>query len=180
MTVIAIIVACDVRGVFAGCGNTIMAGTTATEYLRVIYGVHGCPHVAVVAVLTDIRCLNMGQVFARGVQPVVAAYTIARDVQVVEGRRTPCNCCVAIVAGFAADEVCRVLASRDYAVVTGVAGTDDLRMVDRVYGCKYIGVMAVLANIAGLNMFYILANGIHAVMAVNTGTGDVQMIKICR
>ena len=83
-----------------------------------IHRVHGRPHVAVVAVFTDIRCLNVGQIFARGVQPVVATYAIARDVEMIEGCRSPCNCCVAIVAGFTADEVCRVLASRCYAIVT--------------------------------------------------------------
>ena len=173
VTIVTISAARDMCGVFAGCSNSVMTGAAAAQHLCVIYRIHGCPHVAVVAVLTDVRCLNVGQILARRVQPIVAAYAIARDVQVVEGRRPPCNCRVAIVAGFATDEVCRVLASRYYAIVTGVAGADDLRMVNGKYGRKYVGVMAVLANIAGLNMLWILANRIHAVMAVNTGTGDV-------
>ena len=152
MTIIAIGAARDMCGVFAGCSYSVMTRATATQHLCVIYRVHGCPHVTIVAVLTDSRCLNVGQILARGVQPIVAAYAIARDVQMVEGRRSPCNCRVAIVAGFAANKVCRVLASRCYAIVTGVAGAGDLRMVNGKYGRKYIGVVAILTNIAGLNV----------------------------
>ncbi len=180
MTIITIGVAGDMCGVFASCSYTVMAGATTSQYLCVVDRSRRCPYIAVVAVFTDIRCLNVGQILARGVQPVVAAYAIAGDVQVVEGRRSPCNCRVAIVAGFAADEVCRVLAGCNNAIVTGVAGADDLRVVDRVYGCKYVGVMAVLANIARLDVFWILTSGIYAVVAINTGTGDVQMIKVRR
>ena len=141
--------------------------------------IDGSPHIAVVTILTDVARLNMRQVLAGSILAVVAACAIARNIQVVECRRSPGDRRVAVVAGVAAGEVCRVFARCNYAIVTGATGADDLGMVDAKHGREYVGVMAVLANVAGLNMRNVLANGVHAVMAVNAATGDVQMIKIC-
>ena len=179
MAVVATVVAGDMRRVFARCGKTVMTGAAATQHLCVIDRIDGSPHIAVVTILTDVARLHMRQVFAGSIQAVVAACAIARNIQVVECRRSPGDRRVAVVAGIAAGEVCRVLARSNYAIVTGAAGSDDLGMVDGEGGCEYVGVMAVLANVAGLNMCKVLTNGVHAVMAVNAATGDVQVIKIC-
>ena len=179
MTVVTTIVARDMRRVFARCCKTVMTGAAATQYLCVIDRIDGGPHIAVVTILTDVARLNMRQVFADSILAVVAAGAIARNIQVVECRRSPGDGRVAVVAGIAAGEVCRVLAGCNYAIVTGATGADDLRMVDAKRRRKYVGVMAVLANVAGLNMRKVLANGVHAVMAINAATGDIQMIKIC-
>lgn len=40
--------------------------------------------------------------------------------------------------------------------------------------------MAVLANVAGLDVRQILADGIDTVMAVNTLARDVQMVEVGR
>ena len=178
MTVVATIVAGDMRRVFACCCKTVMAGAAATQHLCVIDCVDGSPHVTVVAILTDVARLYMCQVFAGGIQTVVAARAIARNIQVIECRWSPGDRRVAVIAGIAAGEVCRVLARSNYAIVTGTAGSDDLGMVDGEGGCEYVGVMAVLANVTGLNMRKILTNGVHAIVAVNAAAGDVQMIKI--
>ena len=178
MTVVATVVAGDMRRVFARCCKTVMTGAAATQHLCVIDRIDGSPHIAVVTILTDVARLHMRQVFAGSIQAVVAACAIARNIHVVECRRSPGDRRVAIVAGIAAREVRWVLTSCNYAIVTGATGADDLGMVDAKHGRKYVGVMAVLANVAGLNMRKVLADGIHAVMAVNAATGDIQMIEI--
>jgi len=178
MTVVATVVAGDMCRVFARCCKSVMTGAAATQHLCVIDRVDGSPHIAVVTILTDVARLHMRQGFARSIQAVVAACAIARNIHVVECRRSPGNRRVAVVTGIAAREVCRVLAGCNYAIVTGATGADNLGMVDAKHRCKYISVMAVLTNVAGLNMCKVLANGIHAVMAVNAATGDIQMIKI--
>jgi len=178
MAVIAIVVAGDVRRVFARCSKSVMTGAAVTQHLCVIHRVGGGPDAAVMAVLTDVGCLHMRKVFASGIQTIVAAHAIASDVQVVERRRPPRNRRMAVVAGIAAGEVRRVLASRDNAIVTGAADADDLGMVNGKHGRKNVGVMAVLADVAGQNMRKILTNCVHAVMAVNTASCDVQVIKI--
>lgn len=180
MTVVATIIARDVRWMFARCSKTVMTGAATAQYLCVINRIGWRPRITIVAILTDVTRLHMRQVLARGIQTVVAANAIARNVQVIECRWSPCNCRVAVIASIAAGKVRRVLAGRDYAIVTRAADADDLRMVDCKRGRKYVGVMAVLAYVAGLDMRGTLTDGIRAVMAVNAATGDVQMIEVRR
>ncbi len=178
MTVVATIVAGDMRRVFSCCCKTVMTGAAATQHLCVIDRIDGSPHIAVVTIFTDVTRLHMRQVLAGSIHAVVAACAIARNIQVVKCRRSPGDRRVAVVAGIAAGEVRRVFAGCNYAIVTGATGADDLGMVDAKHGRKYVGVVAVLANVAGLNMRKVLANGVHAVMAINAATGDIQMVKI--
>ncbi len=83
-----------------------------------------------------------------------------------------------VVTSIAAGNVGRVLADRDHAIMTRAAGAKYLCMVDRVYGRKHIGVVAVFAHIACLDMRRILAGGVGAVMAGSTVAGDTSVIKI--
>jgi len=53
-------------------------------------------------------------------------------------------------------------------------------VIDLHHWYEYIGVVAILANVRSLNVRQILANGIHAVMAINTISSDVQVIEIGR
>ena len=117
MTVIAIVAARDMRGVFSGCSKTVMTGAAAAQDLRVIDHVHGCPHVTVVAVLADICRLHVGQIFTRGIHTVVAVHATARNIQVVECRGSPGNCRVTIVAGLASREMRRMLAGCNNSIV---------------------------------------------------------------
>ena len=84
---------------------------------------------------------------------------------------------MAIVAGIAACDMCWMFACRNDAIMTAVAGTDDLRVVNGEDRRKYVGVVAVLANITGLDVCQVLADGIDTVVAVNTLARDVQMVK---
>ena len=85
---------------------------------------------------------------------------------------------MAIIAGIAARDMGWVFACRNNTVMTAVAGANDLRVVNGEDWCKDVGVVAVLANITGLDVCQVLASGIDTVMAVNTLASDVQMVKV--
>ena len=67
--------------------NAIVAGDTGSNDLRVIDEQHRCKHICRVAVLTDIRCLNVCRILANCVRAVMTADAIAGDVDVIEIRR---------------------------------------------------------------------------------------------
>ena len=90
----------------------------------------------------------------------------------------PASCRVAVIAGIAARNMRRMFACGYDAVVAAVAGPDDLRVVNSEDRRKDVGVVAILTSVTGENMGQILANGINAVMAVNTLTGDIQMVEV--
>jgi len=73
-----------------------------------------------------------------------------------------------------------VFAGRDTAVMAADAGTDDLSMVNREYGCEDVGVMAVLADIAGRDVREVFTRCVNTVVAVDTIARNVQVIKVGR
>ena len=85
-----------------------------------------------------------------------------------------------VVAGIATRNMRWMFTGRDHAIVTGAADTDYLRVVNGKHGHEHIGVMAVFAHVARLNMRRALAGGVRAVMAVNAITGNIQVIEIRR
>ena len=87
---------------------------------------------------------------------------------------------MAVIAGIAAKNMRWALARRDRAIMTAVACTDDLCVVYGKDRCKYVGVVAVLADVTGLNVSEILARGIGAIVTVDTVAGNVEMIKVRR
>ena len=120
----------------------------------------------------------MGRVLAGRVGAVVAADAVARDIHVIEIRRDPGDGCMAVVAVVAARDVRRVLARGGIAVVTGEAGPEDLRVVDRVSWRKCHVVVAVLAYIARIDVRGVLTRGLRAIMTIDTVARDVGVIKI--
>ena len=84
-----------------------------------------------------------------------------------------------ITIGTAGD-MCRILAARYCAVMTGATGTQHLRMVDRVNRHPDIRVMAVFADIGRLNMREALAGGFDTVVTTDTVASDSYVIKIRR
>lgn len=56
---------------------------------------------------------------------------------------------MAIVTGVAAGDVCRILARRNVAIVTGAASANDLCVVDPANGREYVRVVAVFAHCGG-------------------------------
>ena len=72
----------------------------------------------------------------------------------------------------------RIFSSRSDAIVTGAAGTQNLRMIHCKNRCECRVCVAVLANIGCLNVSEILACGIGAIMAANAVADDVHVTKI--
>ena len=84
MAVIAIVAGGQVNQILALGGNAVMAGNTGADCLRMIDGKHRHPYVRVVTILTHIARLYVRERFALCLHAVVAAYTIAGNIQVVE------------------------------------------------------------------------------------------------
>jgi len=180
VTVIAGIAAGDMRRMLAGRRKAVMAGIAGSDDLVMVDRHHRCKHVCRVAVLADVRRLHMGRILAGSFDAVVAADTIATDVDVIKVCRQPAKRAVAVVAGDATGDVGWVLADGNDAVVTGTASPDYLIVINDHLGRKNICVVAVFADIRSLNVCRVLTDCVRAVMAADTGTGDVQMVEIRR
>lgn len=132
---------------FACRGDAVVASATRTEDLGVVYRVRRCPDVAVMAVFADVRRLHMSWRLARGLDPVVAAYAVAGDADVIKVDWSPGNCHMAIVARITAHNMRWMLADCRYSIVTRITGTDDLCVIDAEHWRKHVCVMAVLTNV---------------------------------
>ncbi len=163
---------------FASRCRAVVARTASTDDLCVVDCIGRSEHICIVTIFANVGCLYMRRTLADGINAVVAAGTIIDDTKVVEVRWPPGDRCMAIVAGIAAGDMCRVFAGCDDAVMAAVARADDLHVVNGEDWCKDVGVVAVLADITGLDVCQVLANGIDTVMAVNTLASDVQVVKV--
>ena len=81
------------------------------------------------AVLADIRRVDMRRVLAGGVSAIVATEAISRDVGMVENGRNPECACVAIVALFARNDVAGRFAGCLYSIVASTAASRHCRVV---------------------------------------------------
>ena len=119
MTIVTVIAAGDMRGVFTGRGDAIMAGAAGAQYLGVIDGKGRYEHIGAVAILADIGGLYVCRGLAGGVGAVVAAHAIASDVDVVEVGRQPACRRMTIIAGVAAGDVGWMFTGRRDAIMAG-------------------------------------------------------------
>ena len=87
MTIIAGVAAGDMCWVLAGRRDTVVAGTASADHLSVIDRHHRRKNIGCVAVLTDVRRLNVCRVLAGRVGAIVAADAVAGDIHVIEIRR---------------------------------------------------------------------------------------------
>ena len=87
---------------------------------------------------------------------------------------------MAIIAGITTRDMRWMFARCDDAVMTAQASADYLGVINGEDRRKNVGVVAVLADIAGLNVCQVFADGIDIVMAVNTLANDIQMVKVGR
>ncbi len=71
---------------------------------------------------------------------------------------------MAVIAGITARDMCWVFASRRCAVMARTASAQNLGMVDRVRRREYVGVVAILTNVACLYVRRTLADGINTVV----------------
>jgi len=145
-----------------------------------IDGIRRYPDIAVVAVFTDVACLYVCEALTRGRNTVVATATVSRDSSMIENRRSPGERRVTVVTSIAAGDVSGMFAGCCNAVMTRVAGADDLRVVNRIGRSEYVGIVTILASVACQNVRNTLADRVDAVMAVDTIAHNIQMIKIGR
>jgi len=180
MAVIALKVCHKVPLILAGRRVPIMAGRTGTQDLGVVHGCHRYPGDRGVTVLTDVCCQDMRRVLTRCLRPIVTADAVVGDIGVVEGCRRPGDRCVAVIAVIAAGKVGRVLAFGDVAIMAGEAGANNLGVIDHVGRRKGHVVVAVLADIGRIDMRWILARCIGAVMAADAVVGEIGVIEVGR
>ena len=86
MAVITVIAARDMSRVFSDGQHTVMTGSAGAEDLCVIDRCDGSEDVRRVAVLTNIRRLDVCWRFANGVGAIVAIEAVAHDIYMIEVR----------------------------------------------------------------------------------------------
>ena len=178
VAVITVVATRKVRRVLAFGRHAVVAGEARANDLRVIDQVGWRERHVVVAVLAYVRRIDMDGVLTGCVRAVVAADAVVGDVHMVKVRRRPGVSRVAVITVVATGKVRRVLAFCRHAIVAGEAGANHLRMVDHVGRRKRRNVMTIFADVCGVDVSRVLANGIGAVMAAETIAGDAGMVEI--
>lgn len=87
---------------------------------------------------------------------------------------------MAIVAIDATGNMIRVLTGRSYAIVTGTAAAQNLRVVDCNDRHPDVDVVAILADICSKNVSRVLASCRCAVVTIAAIVDDAVVIKVCR
>ena len=180
MAVIAGVAARQVSWILPGRRYAIVTRATSADDLSVVNGVDWRPNVGVMAIFADVACLNVCEILARRGAAIVAANAVIHKIRMVEVRGQPANGRVTVVAIITAGDMCRVFTDGRDAIMTGSTGAQYLRMVNRESRRPYIGVVAVLTNIACEYMCCVLAGCFDAVVAANTVTRDIYVIEISR
>ncbi len=132
---------------------------------------------AVMASLAKVVGLDMSRVLPDCGGAVVAAKTVAGDVDVIEVGGHPSSRSVAIVTGISAGDMRRVLTHCDGTVVTTRAGANNLRVIHPVRRHEQYRIVAVLAGVGGLNVGQRLTRTIHAVVAPGTVARDARVVE---
>jgi hypothetical protein len=180
MAVVAGVATAYVGRMFSRRSETVMTRATRAQYLSVINRVSRGEQVGVVTVLANVRGLDVQRVLAGRVGAVVAADTVAGDINVIESRRTPGHRRMAIVTGIIAGNVGGVFSGSYDAIMTGAATANYLCMVHGKHRHENVTGMAILADIAGLDMGKVLAHGFDAVVTIDAIAGDTDVIEIRR
>ena len=87
---------------------------------------------------------------------------------------------MAVLSGITTCNMRRVLAGGGDAVMAGIAGSNDLRVINGHHRREHIRGVAVFTEIRRLNVCRVFAGSICAIVAPNTISADVQMIEIRR
>lgn len=99
---------------------------------------------------------------------------------VLECMRHPADGRMTFVTLFSRNEVPRVLASRNRAVMTRRARTNYLRVVDGCHRNPAAGGVTALARVCRLCVCRVFASGVSAVVTADAVAGNVDVIKRCR
>jgi len=177
MTIVAGIATRNMCRILSGGCDTVMTGAAGANNLCVINRKDGRPDVRGMAVFADIAGLQVRRTLAGRFDTVMAACTVSGDIDVIEIRGQPARCRVTVVASVAARNVRRVFAGGRDAVMAGTAGTQYLRVIDCCHRRPNIAVVAVLTDIARLNVRGALAGRFHTVMAACTVSGDIDVVE---
>ena len=178
VAVIAGIAAVDMRWVLADSRCSVMTGITGANDLRVINGEHRHPDVGRVAVFANIRGLDVSWRLTCRIGTVMAAGAITRDIHVIKIRGQPANRGMTVVTVNSTVYMRRGLPGRYHTVMTRSAGSEYLGVIDGEGRLPYVRCMAVFADIGRLNMGERFAGGFNAVVAADTVTGDIDVIKV--
>lgn len=87
MAVVTIIAAGDMRGVLTRCGDAVMTGAAATQYLRVIDRYRRHPDRHAVAVFTNVGRQYMVRIFTRCGDAIMAVTATSSDIGMIKIRR---------------------------------------------------------------------------------------------
>ena len=177
VAVVTGIAARDVPRVFARRDGAVVAGRAGTEHLRVIDTVSRRPEDLVVAVLANVGRIDMGRTLADGVDTVVAAHAVARNVHMVEVRRYPAVRRMAVVTGVAALNMRGVFSGSHRAVMARAASADDLGVVHGIGRRPDHVVMAVFAEVARVDVGGRFSGRFDAVVAARAVVDDAGVIE---
>ena len=150
VAVVAAIATLNVLRMLAGRDRAVVAGEADTDDLRMVDGHHRGPCGDGVAVLADVRRLDMIRVFARRVETVVTTVAVAGHADMVEYDRDPRIGGVAVITLLAGRRVARRLAGCNKAVVARTAAAKHRGVVhvgDRAPGRGRMTVAADLGRV---------------------------------
>ena len=85
---------------------------------------------------------------------------------------------MAVITIIAARDMGWMFARRRRAVMARTASADDLRVVDRIGGSKYIRIVTIFTNVACLHMRRALADGFNAVVAAGAIVKDTEVVEV--
>lgn len=168
MAAITLLCGDKVSTVHAGRCSAVVTAVAGTDDVGMINPDHRYPGGIAMAILTDIGGVDMAAVLTRCRGAVMAAETVDGNTPMIEVGWYPATGGVAQITGVVARHVVRRLTGRCGAVVTAVAGADDIRMIDPDH--RYPGgvAMTILTHIGGLDMRRILTGCRRTVMTAGT------------
>lgn len=164
----------------ADCRHAIVAGVAGPDDLCVINRKRWNPDIGCMAVLAYISGLNMRRILAGCIGTVMAARAIAGDIHVIKICRQPAGRGVAVLAIVATVDMCRMFASRSYAVVTGAAGAEYLGVIDCKGWDPQIRCMAILTHVSCLHMRWRFTRCFHTVVTATAIASDVDVVEVGR
>ena len=123
VAVVTIVATRDMCWMFSGRGDAVMTSCATAEYLCVIDRHNGYPDCRTMAVLANIRGLNMHRPLTGRISTIVASRAAVRDIDMVEIGGHPGDRGVAVLAAIAARNVQRMFAGRGDAVMAGATAT---------------------------------------------------------
>ena len=176
MTGITLIRGIDVRCRFAGGNHTVMTTLAGAHGFVVIDLGRRHPGRTGMAGLADIAGENMRRTLSRSNRAIVAGDTGIRSGAVIKGTDEPVSGSVANITGLSGRHMCHTLACSDNTIMTGLASTDDLRMIYRGGRCPGRRRVACIAQIRRGDMSSTTTGGNHTIVTGCTATGDFDMI----